>query len=79
MKTTVEIPDDLLREWKKKAAEQRTTLKVLWESLLRAELHSPQPGRSRRKIRWVTAKGGLPPGLDVSNRERMYEWIRRHK
>ena len=79
MKTTVEIPNDLLREWKKKAVEQGKTLKSMWESLLREGLHSPQPERSRRKIRWVTAKGGLPPGLDVSNRERMYDWIRRHK
>jgi hypothetical protein len=77
MKTTVEIPDDLLRAWKKRAVERGTTLKEMWESVLRSALQAPQPGpRSRRKIRWVTGRGGLPPGLDVSNRERMYDWLR---
>lgn len=77
MKTTVEIPDDLLRAWKKKAVEQGTTLKDMWETLLRSSLRAPHPERrSRRKIRWVTGKGGLPPGLDVSNRVRMYDWLR---
>ena len=80
MKTTVELPDDLLRAWKKKAVDQGTTLKDLWESVLRSSLQSPHPEtRRRRKIRWVTGKGGLPPGLDVSNRERMYDWLRGQK
>jgi hypothetical protein len=77
MKTTVEIPDELLREWKKRAAEQGTTLKEMWVLLLRDSLHPPgKRSASKRKIRWVTGKGGLPPGLDVSNRERMYDWLR---
>lgn len=76
MKTTVEIPDELLREWKKKAVERGTTLKEMWVALLRDSLRaSRNRSRSRRKIHWVTGKGGLPPGLDVSNRERMYEWL----
>jgi hypothetical protein len=80
MKTTVEIPDELLREWKKKAAQEGTTLKELWVRLLRESLRPPRTrSRSTRKIRWVTGKGGLPPGLDVSNRERMYDWLRGQK
>ncbi|HEY3170256.1 MAG TPA: hypothetical protein VGK08_04565 [Thermoanaerobaculia bacterium] len=77
MKTTVEIPDELLREWKKRAAERGTTLKEMWVLLLRDSLHPPSKrSPSKRKIRWVTGKGGLPAGLDVSNRERMYDWLR---
>jgi hypothetical protein len=80
MKTTVELPDELLREWKKRAAEEGKTLKEMWTRLLHESLHaSPRERRPRRKIRWVTGKGGLPPGLDVSNREQMYDWLRRHK
>ena len=80
MKTTVEIPDEVFRAWKKRAVESGSTLKDMWESVLRSALQAPHPKpRSKRKIRWVTAKGGLPPGLDVSNRERMYDWIRRQK
>jgi hypothetical protein len=80
MKTTVELPDELLREWKKRAAEEGKTLKEMWTRLLHESLHSsPHEKRPKRKIRWVTGKGGLPPGLDVSNREQMYDWVRRHK
>ena len=80
MKTTVELPDDLLRAWKKRAVDQGTTLKDLWESVLSSALRPNRPPRRvKRKIRWVTAKGGLPPGLDISSRERMWEWFRTHR
>ena len=78
MKTTIDLPDDLLIAAKKRAAETRTTLRAIFERGLRRELqHSrgARPGR-RRPIRWVTAKGGLPPGLDVADREKMHEWLR---
>jgi hypothetical protein len=77
MKTTVDLPESLLREWKKKAAEEGTTLREMWEALLSSALHPTRPPRvPKRKIRWVTAPGGLPPGLDISSRERMWEWFR---
>lgn len=81
MKTTVDLPDDLLVSAKKKAAEARTTLRAILERGLRRELAGPaRAGRSRaRGIRWITARGGLPPGLDVADRSRMHEWIRRQR
>jgi hypothetical protein len=80
VKTTVELPDELLVAAKKRAAETRTTLRRLLERGLRRELETPMPGRRKpRKIRWVTAKGGLPPGLDLSDRTAMQEWIQRER
>ena len=80
MKTTVELPDELLIRAKKRAAETRTPLRVLIERGLRRELaSSPAGGRARhtpRKITWVVAPGGLPPGLDVSDRTSLHDWIR---
>ena len=38
MKTTIEIPDDLLFKAKKRAAETRTTIRALVERGLRREL-----------------------------------------
>jgi hypothetical protein len=78
VKTTIELPDDLLIAAKKRAAETRTTLRALMERSLRRELQGEknQEPHKRRKIRWVTSKGGLPPGLDISSREKMYEWFR---
>ena len=80
MKTTVDLPDDLLIRAKKRAAETRTPLRVLIERGLRRELASSTAhGRARhsaRKIRWVVAPGGLPPGLDVADRSSLHDWIR---
>jgi hypothetical protein len=76
MKTTVELPDDLVIEVKKAAAERRTTIRDLVERGLRRELAAGTPRRrGRRGVRWVTVDGGLPPGLDVSDRAAMYRWI----
>ena len=80
MKTTVELPDELLIAAKRRAAETRTTLRRILERGLRRELAAPAANRAaKRKIRWVTAKGGLPPGLDVQDRAAMLEWLRRQQ
>jgi len=78
MKTTVDLPDELLIRAKKRAAETRTPLRVLIERGLRRELAEPVRSRSRRaprKIRWVVVPGGLPPGLDVADRTSLASWI----
>jgi hypothetical protein len=79
MKTTVDLPDDLLVRAKKRAAELRRPLRSILSDGLRSQLGAKAPSRSGRprRIRWVTVDGGLPPDLDVANRERMSEWIRR--
>jgi hypothetical protein len=78
MRTTVDLPDDLLIAAKKMAAESRKTLREVFERGLRRELAggAETPRSRRRPIRWVTARGGLPPGADVRDRARMHEWIR---
>jgi hypothetical protein len=78
MKTTIELPDELFVAAKKRAAELRCSLKALIERGLRAELRQPRrAARRRRRIRWVTVRGGVPPGMDVADRESMYRWIGR--
>jgi len=81
MKTTVELPEELLVAAKKRAADERTTLKEILVAGLRRELSRPvrKKGGRKRPIRWVMVKGGLPPGLDVSDRVKMHEWIRRQR
>jgi hypothetical protein len=76
MKTTIDLPDDLLIAAKKLAAERRTTIRSLVERGLRKELGGTESRAPHRpKIRWVTVKGGLAPGLDVADRARMTEWL----
>lgn len=81
MKTTVDLPDDLFVAAKKRAAELRQPLRALIERGLRAELGrgSGRRGTHARALRWVTAAGGLPPGLDVADRAAMHDWLRRQR
>jgi hypothetical protein len=81
MKTTVELPDDLVLEAKRKALETRTTLRDILERALRRELRQPlaRAVRRPRRIRWVTSAGGLPPGLDLSDRSKMWEWMQKER
>ena len=79
MKTTIELPENLLIAAKQHAAAHRTTLKVLIESGLRRELEQAARETKSPKIRWITAKGGLPRGLDVSDRSQMIEWSTRER
>ena len=82
MKTTIELPDDLFVAAKRRAAEDRSTLRAIVERGLRAQLRRPQAGRTRTgrsAIRWVTVDGGLPPGLDLQDRAAMHDWLRTHR
>ncbi len=84
MKTTFDIPDELLVRAKKRAAELRRPLRALVTDGLRAQLDqrtsavAMRAGRAR-PIRWVTAAGGLPAGLDLKDRTQMHEWLRRQR
>ena len=81
MKTTIDLPDELLIAAKTRAAELRCSLRSLIERGLRQELAGRNAGRkaTRRRIRWVTVRGGLPAGLDVSDRAAMHDWLMRHR
>lgn len=76
MKTTVDLPDELLVEAKKRAAEERTSLRELLARSLRRELGSAGVSReSPKTIAWTVVDGGLPAGLEVRRRSAMYDWI----
>jgi hypothetical protein len=82
MKTTVDLPDDLFIAAKKRAAELRQPLRTLIERGLRAEIgRSIVPSRKAKPvaIRWVTVPGGLPAGVDVSDRSAMHDWLRQQR
>lgn len=72
MKTTVEIDDALLRSAKRAAIDRGTTLRAVLEAALRRELSAPA---RRRPLKLITAPGGLPPGLELSSRKKMWEWF----
>ncbi len=81
MKITIELPDDLLLEAKRKVVETATTLNAILERVLRRELRQTdnRPPRRPHRIRWVTSEGGLPPGLDLSGRGTMWDWMQKER
>jgi len=78
MKTTIDLPDELMIAAKKVAAESRLTLREIFERGLRREIgqaRSGRPAERPRPIHWVTVPGCLPPGLDLSDRQKMHDWL----
>jgi hypothetical protein len=68
MRTTVRLPEDLLRRAKRKAAAEGRTLTALIEDGLRAVVDErPKPGKAKRILPRVSkATGGLKPGVDLT-------------
>jgi len=71
MKTTIQLPDSLLKEARKLANEERRTLKSLMEEGLR-RIVSERKRRGSFRLRKATFKGkGLQPYLTGANWDRI--------
>ena len=79
MKTTIDIPDSLIIRAKKRAVELRKPLREQVIAGVREQLRPTPTSATRRKkkIRWVTTNGGVPPNLNVANREELAVWFQR--
>jgi hypothetical protein len=67
MRTTVRLPEDLLRQAKKRAAEDGRTLTSLLEEGLRSVLaESRQAKQTRVRLPVSKASGGPLPGVDLN-------------
>lgn len=76
MKTTIEIADSLLKEAKKRAARERTTVRALVESGLRQVLAQKMSRGGSFRLRDATFKGeGLAPGVGSESWERIREIV----
>lgn len=73
MRTTLDIDDHVLRQAKQLAAREGTTLTRVVEEALRERVtrkhRSPQPFR----LRLLTKKGRLIPGVNLADRDALYE------
>ncbi len=74
MKTTIDIADALLKDAKKLAARERTTVRALVEAGLRQVLAQKRPRGERYRLRDATFRGdGLAPGAAGASWERIRE------
>ncbi|MEN8377014.1 MAG: CopG family transcriptional regulator [Gemmatimonadota bacterium] len=68
MRTTIRLPDDLLKAAKVHAARSGRTLTSLIEEALRAALASQPAGRVAEPVALPTyGRGGLVPGVDLDD------------
>ena len=75
MKTTVEISDALLREAKRVAARDETTVRALIEEGLRLSLNARNDRRRFRLRDGSYGKGGLRPEVEDGSWERLRDMI----
>jgi len=73
MRTTLDVEDRLLRDAKRRAAEDGRTLTAVVEAALRQYLAPAPRPRSRFHLRLLTKKGRLLPGVDLTDRDSLYE------
>ena len=73
MRTTLAIEDALLRAARERAAEAGTTLTSFVEHALAAALAERPTDSGRYCFKWQTHSGRVLPGVDVSDRDRLYE------
>jgi Arc/MetJ family transcription regulator len=73
MRTTIDIDDQLLALAKKKAIEQKTSLKKIVEAALRQSLLERPSGKEKFRLNWITMRGRIVPGVDFSDRDALYE------
>jgi hypothetical protein len=71
VKATIEIPDDLMREIKVKAAREDRKLRDLVPELLRKGLASERPSKRRHHVNFPLIKGTRTPSREEVSPERM--------
>jgi hypothetical protein len=79
MRTTLNIEDELMKRAKKRAAETGTTLTEVVEEALRAAVSGQAPRAGRFTLRWKPVAGRTRPGMDLSDRDSLYQEMERRE
>ncbi len=74
-RTTVRLPEDLVRRAKKKALAEGRSLTALIEDGLRKVVDELEPAARRKRVLppVSSARGGLMPGIDLDNSAALQE------
>lgn len=68
MRTTINLPDELMLQAKKAALEARTTLTEIIANALREALAKRRQKKAKRDFRIIASgRGGVFPGLDLDD------------
>ncbi len=72
MRTTIDINDEILREAKRAAANQSTSVRAIIETALRSYLGQSGHRRSY-ELNWETEKGRIQPGVQLDDRDSLFD------
>jgi plasmid stability protein len=73
MRTTLDLDDQLMREAKKRAAEEERTLTALVQDALRQYLAPDARPREPFRLRLLSKKGRVAPRVNFADRDALYE------
>jgi hypothetical protein len=73
MKTTLNLDDALMRSVKERAARTGTTLTALVESALRELLAGQAKSKKPFRFKLTPVKGKLRPGVDLADRDSLFD------
>jgi hypothetical protein len=79
MRTTLDLDSGLLRAAKRRAAETGRTLTSILEEALRRYLQPPRKAARRYRYAPLTKRGRVVPGVDLADRDALYERMERRR
>ncbi|MGA2975407.1 MAG: ribbon-helix-helix protein, CopG family [Spirochaetia bacterium] len=77
MRTTLNIDSEIMLLVKKRAAESGRTITEIVEQALRKEVAGQRPWTNHFVLRWSAVSGKAQPGIDLADRDSLYEAMER--
>lgn len=78
MRTTLDLPSEILRQAKKRAADEGVPLRKVVEDALRTYLFG-RPKKAAYRLRWRTERGRVRPGVDLDDRSALLDLMDERK
>ena len=78
MRTTIDLSDELYRQIRKRATDDGVAMRDVLEAALRGYLAARAPRKTYR-LRWRTEEGVIQPGVDLDDRDSLFDLMDRRK
>lgn len=72
MRTTIELNDEVFRAAKRRAAQENKTFRDIVEEALRSYL-TRSKAKPAYRLTWHTERGVLRPGVDLDDRDALWD------
>lgn len=73
MRTTLDLDDELVKEIKRRAADSGRTMTAVIEDTIREGLRPREKPAKPYRLRIPIVKGELRPGVDLNDRDSLYD------